>query len=140
MTDSNEEIGLEDFYKLGKIKGWEEKEEKIRKVLSEKFNTSFKRKKLLIGYKSNDTPKQHEFDLVSLDGDIIGEVKTFTPLKGGGRPSGKIDTTFQACYLLEKVIARRKLLVLTNNEFFKIFKKESDGIVSKEIEILYIPV
>ena len=140
MANSNEEISLEDFYKLGEIKGWEEKEEKVRKVLSKRFNAAFKRRKLLIGYKSNGTPKEHEFDLVSLDGEIVGEIKTFTPLKGGGRPSGKIDTTFQACYLLEKVKARRKLLVLTHKEFYKIFKKESDGIVSKEIEILHIPV
>ena len=140
MTKSNEEISLKDFSKLSKIKGWEEKEEKARQMLGKKFNTSFERRKLLIGYKSNGTPKKHEFDLVSSDGEIIGEVKTFKPLKGGGRPSGKIDTTFQACYLLEKVTARRKLLVLTNKEFYEMFKKESDGIVSKEIEILHIPV
>jgi len=137
---STEEISLEDFHKLSKTKGWEEKEGEVRQVLGKKLNTSFEKKKLLIGYKSNGTLKEHEFDLVSSDGKIIGEVKTFKPLKGGGRPSGKIDTTFQACYLLEKVIAQRKLLVLTDKKFYEIFKKESDGIVSKDIEILHVSV
>lgn len=133
-------IGLEEFRKLSKTKDWQEKEERVRRMLGKRLNTTFKKKRLPIGFKSDGTRKEHEFDLVSLDGEIIGEVKTFKPLKGGGRPSGKIDTTFQACYLLEKVEARRKLLVLTNKEFYMRFKKESDGIVSKEIEILHVQV
>jgi len=133
-------LGLEKIRKLGKTKEWEEKEKKVRNILGKRLKTTFKRKKLHIGLKSDGTPKEHEFDLVSLNGEVVGEVKTFTPIKGGGRPSAKIDTTFLACFVLEKAKARRRLLVLTDEEFFRIFKKESNGIISKKIEILHIPV
>jgi len=139
MSGPHKEMSHEAFLELSTTKDWEKKEQSIREQLSKEFNINLERRKLLIGHKSDGTPREHEFDLVSPDGKIVGEVKTFKPLKGGGRPSGKIDTSFQACYLLEKVKAQRKLLVLTNKEFFELFKKECDGIVSKDIEILYIP-
>lgn len=40
--------------------------------------------------------------------------------------------------MLEKVSARKKLLILTDSEFYKIFKRYSDGKISNEIEIVLL--
>lgn len=124
---------------------WLVREDEVRQVLEERLNTRFERRRLPVGLRTDGSVREHEFDLVSSDGKIVGEIKTFEPLPSGSaharyRPSAKIGATFQACYLLEKVKAERKILVLTDSEFYEIFRDESDGIISRDIQILLIPV
>ncbi|MBM3253347.1 MAG: hypothetical protein FJZ16_03740 [Candidatus Omnitrophica bacterium] len=45
-----------------------------------------------------------------------------------------------ACFYLEKTKAEKKLLVLTDKEFYSRFTKDADGLISENIEVLYIPM
>jgi len=81
----------------------------------------------------------HNFDLVSEDNHIVAEVKSHQLTKGGNVPSGKISDTYQACFMLEKVSAKKKLLILTDSRFYEIFRRYSEGKISEEIEIVFLP-
>jgi len=81
----------------------------------------------------------HNFDLVSEDNQIVAEVKSHQLTRGGNVPSGKISDTYQACFMLEKVSAKKKLLILTDSKFYEIFKRYSEGKISEEIEIVLLP-
>lgn len=80
----------------------------------------------------------HNFDLVSEDNQIVAEVKSHKLTKAGNIPSGKISDTYQACFMLEKVSAKKKLLILTDCKFYEIFTRYSEGKISKEIEIVLL--
>ena len=41
--------------------------------------------------------------------------------------------------MLEKVSAKKKLLILTDPKFYEIFRRYSEGKISKEIEIVLLP-
>jgi hypothetical protein len=113
-------------------------ENAAKKWLQNKFNTSFSRRNLQVGSKSNGKPAIHNFDLVSQDNQIVAEVKSHQLTKGGNIPSGKISDTYQACFMLEKVSAKKKLLILTDCKFYEIFTRYSEGKISKEIEIVLL--
>ena len=48
----------------------------IRNFLGKMLGVSLKKHKLIIGYDSKNKPQIHEFDLVSDDMSIIGEIKS----------------------------------------------------------------
>jgi len=119
-------------------------EQKVRKYLSTQFNTQFKKKRLIIGHKSNGKDIYHEFDLVSDDRSIVGEVKSY---KFGNRRTGKSGYTttrkarlIMACFYLEKIPANTKLLVLTNKKLCDEFKYDLNGLLGSNIIIMYIPI
>jgi hypothetical protein len=66
----------------------------------------------------------YRFDMVSPDGKIVGEIKTYTwELPSGGRPAAKIAHSSEACFfLLMAEGADRRLLVFTNHEFYENFR------------------
>jgi len=107
-------------------------EESARKKLEKMFGVPLPKRKVIIGYDSDGFPKLHEFDLVSKDSDILGEVKSCrinaTSFKGA----------LNDCFYLSKVKARRKMLVLTNKDFYSYFKRKSDGLVTSDIEIILV--
>ena len=111
---------------------WAQKEDFARYLLQLRFKTPLSERRVIIGYSSDGTPQTHSFDIVSPDENIIGEVKALTDLTAG------IEFCFAACYRLEKVKAKKKILVLTEKSFCNAFKRKSDGIVSKDIEIIPI--
>jgi len=111
-------------------------EEIAKEWLQKKFNVSFSRKNLQVGLRSDGKPAMHNFDFVSEDNQMVAEVKSHQLTKSGNPPSGKISDTYKACFMLEKASARKKLLILTNPKFYEIFKRYSDGKISKEIEIV----
>ena len=111
---------------------------KAKEWLESKYNQDFAMKKLLVGTKSDGTSALHSFDLVSEDNQIVAEVKSHRLTKSGNNPSGKVSDTYQACSMLEKVDAQKKLLVLTDCDFFKLFKRCSDGKISRQIELVLL--
>jgi hypothetical protein len=124
---------LSSSYERGKIA-----EETAKQWLQAEFNGHFSRTNLQVGSKSNGKPAMHNFDLVSEDNQIVAEVKSHQLTKSGNIPSGKISDTYQACFMLEKVSAKKKLLILTDPNFYEIFKRYSEGKISKEIEIVLL--
>lgn len=113
-------------------------EEIGKEWLQKKFGFSFSKRNLQIGWKSDGKPAMHNFDFVSGDGQIVAEVKSHQLTRSGNVPSGKISDTYKACLMLEKVSAQKKFLILTDSKFYEIFKRYSDGKISKEIEIVLL--
>jgi len=113
-------------------------EEIAKEWLQKKFGVPFSERSLQIGWKSDGKPVMHNFDLVSADCQIIVEVKSHQLTKGGNIPSGKLSDTYQACSMLEKVSAINKFLLLTDREFYQIFKRYSDGKISNDIELVLL--
>lgn len=118
---------------------WFEKEKRVRKILGDKYKTSFSKEKLILGTKSNGAPNLHEFDLYSEDGSVIGEVKSFSKSNDEASNSLNFDCCLADIYRLCKVKAEKKLFILTEKEFYEYFKKKADGLVS-EVEILHVEV
>ena len=98
------------------------------------LGTTLERKKVPIG----TLGKLKTFDGVSENKSIIVKVLNHSGLTSGrNKPSAKIRSTFADCYFLSLTSYSRKILILTNQEFYKIFKEDSYGLL-KDIEIMYI--
>ena len=111
-------------------------EDVARHWLERKFGLPFSKRSLQVGFKSDGKPALHSFDLVSEDGQIVVEVKSHQLTGSGKVPSGKISDAYSACLMLEKVAARQKLLLLTDYEFYALFRRYSDGKIHKGIEMI----
>lgn len=109
-------------------------EEFVRDRLAEMYGMNFKRAKLVVGHDSGKRPQIHEFDLVSENVNIVGEIKS-------GRCSrtnpnlGLVD-----CVYLSKIKARTKLMIFTNKRLYGYFKQNSAGVVSKDIQAIFVDV
>ena len=109
-------------------------EEFVRTKLGEMFGTIFRKQKLLVGYDSKNRPKVHEFDLVSDDMRIIGEIKSGRCISENYR-SALVD-----CFYLSKVKAQTKLMVFTDKKLYEHFKDNSEGLIGNNIRpILILP-
>lgn len=96
------------------------------------FGTSLRKRKLVIGYDSRNKPQIHEFDIVSDDMGIVGEIKS------GRKSRGNYLGALSDCLFLTKVKARKKLLVITDRRFYGYFKVKSEGVIPSNIEIMLI--
>jgi hypothetical protein len=111
-----------------------EVERVVRERLGEMYGTRFRRGKLIIGDKSRGEPQIHEFDLISEDRSIIGEVK-----------SGRCSTTNYSlalvdCFYLSKVKSRMKLMVFTDKELHDYFREKSLGLISADVQSILISI
>lgn len=109
-------------------------EKAVRERLGEMYGTRFRRGKLIIGDRSRGEPQIHEFDLISENRTIIGEVK-----------SGRCSTTNYSlalvdCFYLSKVKARMKLMVFTDKELYDYFRDKSQGLIAGDIQPILVNV
>lgn len=104
----------------------------VRIKLEEMFGTTFKKRRLVIGYDSKKRPKIHEFDFVSEDMEIIGE------LKSGKCSRANYNLALVDCVYLSKVKANTKLMVFTDKDLYEYFKDNSEGVISKDIRVIFI--
>ncbi len=112
-----------------------DKERLIREFLEKMFGASLKKRKLVIGYDTKNKPQIHEFDLVSDDMSIVGEIKS------GSKSRNNFTRALADCFFLDKVEkCRKKLLVLTSKEFYGYFKAHSEGLISSEIDVVLVPI
>jgi len=118
------------------------KEGKVRKILSEQLKINIAKRKLVYAHDKEGLPKIHEFDLVANteNGLLIGEVKSSSYSSQSRYQTTKFWRVLGACIYLEKVKASRKILVLTEKEFFEHFKVDSEGLISEDIEVMLIEV
>lgn len=113
-------------------------EEKVKKILEKEFGRLTKKKVVIEQGKK-------EFDLVSDDNQLVIEVKSYKfdnqTTKKAGYASTRKPRLIAACAYLDKVSAKRKMLVLTSEELHKQFTKDMGefGMFS-EVEIRYIPI
>ncbi len=106
-----------------------EKEAKVRELLGKEFGVGFIKKRL-----SLRTGILHEFDLVSHDGKIVGEV-TSAKHTEKAYPNTRFPRAMLACRYLEMVDAERKLMIFTDKQFYENFKEDSQGLLFGNIEI-----
>ncbi len=108
----------------------------VRRWLRERFKISFESKEIVLSRAMKRNGK-HEFDAVSEDGKIIAGI-----ISSGGKtsrqknPSGKIKKAIAEIYFLSLVEVDKRLLVLTDPDFFKIMRKEMAGKLAEGIEIV----
>jgi len=108
------------------------------KQLSNELRHKLTSKKVLIGISSDGTSRFKKFDGVSDDGEIVVALANNSGYTSGGKkPTGKIRSVFALCYFLSLTQAKRKILILTDSEFYNIFQKESDGLLNG-IELRYV--
>lgn len=104
----------------------------IRDFLERMFGISLEKRRLVIGYDSRNKPQIHEFDVVADDLSIVGEIKS------GRKSRGNYLRALSDCLFLTKIKARKKLLILTNKEFYAYFKVRSEGVIPNNIELMLI--
>jgi len=109
----------------------------VQVKLFERFGVPFSKKMLPLA----GCTGEHEFDAVSLDGKIAASIKSSSGrTSGGSNPAGKFHAAFEELYFLNLVRAEKKLLVLTNKDFYYLFKKKSGGRVAPGLELWYCPL
>lgn len=92
-----------------------------------------RKRKLVVGYDSNNKPQIHEFDLVAEDMSLVGEIKS-------GKPSHtNYARALADCLFLERVKAKRKILVFANKDFYEFFKVKAEGVISQGIDVMLVP-
>jgi len=109
-------------------------EKLVREKLGEMFGTKFRKSKLITGYDSKKRPQLHEFDLISENMDIIGEIKS------GKCTRTNYNLALVDCFYLSKIKARTKLMVFTDKELYEYFRENSEGVITKDVRaILVLP-
>ncbi|MDA8100193.1 MAG: hypothetical protein M0042_11240 [Nitrospiraceae bacterium] len=118
-------------------------EDKVRKKLEVSLGKKLVKKKLVIGCDSAGNRKEKEFDIVSEDGEIVGEIKDYkfsnSTTGTAGYSNVRKYRLIAECFFLERVSARRKILALTNRELAEQFRKDMDGLKS-DVEIMHVPI
>jgi len=118
-----------------------EVEQCVREQLKEKFGQPFVKRFLPVGRCADGSPATHEFDAVSADGRIVVGIKSSSGKTSGGRhPSGKIAAAYKELYFLSLVKAERRILVLTDREFYRILGNDCDGKLAPGLELMLIPL
>lgn len=116
-------------------------EDWVRKTLEKYFDQKLSKKKLCLKPNTpSDVLCEHEFDFVSDDKAIIGEIKSsklgnITTKKAGYTSTRKWRLIGDIFYL-ERVEAESKFLVLTDEELWKQFKGDIDGLTT--VKVLWV--
>ncbi len=121
---------------------YREAEDYVRNTaLPELFHQPFEKEFLPVGRKDDGNTATHEFDAVSKDQTVVVSIKALSGRTAGGRnPSGKVNDANAELLFLSLVRASRRLLVLTDDSFFKLFKRKSDGKRPPGVELLHVPL
>lgn len=115
-------------------------EESVRTILSKEYGVVLTKRRLTLQREKHDrTPNTHEFDFVSPDQKIVGEIKSYKYTKKA-QANTRLPRVMMDCWYLSLVKAEIKLLVLTDEKFYEEFKKDSDGLLPPSIKVCYCPV
>jgi hypothetical protein len=115
-------------------------EGRVRAFLEQKFRTPLPSKKLVVGIASDGRHRFHEFDGASPDGRLVIEIKTNQLKSTPDNPHGRYFSAIKWAlvgdlYMLERVEAKQKLLVLTDRPLFEIFSKDMDGMLPSNTHV-----
>ncbi len=109
----------------------------VRAHLEQRFGVPFSSRVLRLV-----TGGTHEFDAVSEHGTVIAGIKAASGRTSGGRmPAGKIKSAIAELYFLSLISAPRRMLVLTDPEFYQILTNRLDQRLAEglEIELVELP-
>jgi len=104
--------------------GWRQFEERVGNYFGERLDCEFKERRQKVG-----PEQEHKFDLVSADGEIVIECKSYTWTNGQNIPSAKVSTANEALFFLSRVNAERKMLVMQDD-----FNHKGQSLVNKYVE------
>lgn len=110
--------------------------ERLQRKFRKRFCTGGRDRTLIVGRRSSGEEIRHEFDLVSEDKSIVGEVKSDKYTERAHRTT-RLPRMLMACRYLELVKAKKKLLVLSDKKMYEVLKRDLDGLISPEIQIIY---
>jgi hypothetical protein len=113
-------------------------EQKNAEWLKDKYGVEFNSKTLPLGRRIDGCVVFHKFDLVSPDNQIVVEIKNHKITASGNISSAKIIDTYVGCGMLDRVLAKTKLLILSDSHFCQSFRKNSQGRIPRQIEIVCI--
>lgn len=106
----------------------------VLKEVSRKLGVNLKKKKLSIG----NPAREKKFDGVSEDGDTVVYISTSNGYsKSGKLPVGKINAIYMCCFMMNLTSAKRKILVFTSEEFYRIIEEKTKGFLNG-FELMYI--
>ncbi len=117
-------------------------EGRARRRIAEQLGVKLAKRKLVVGISADGVQRQHEFDGVSPDGQVVIEVKTNELRANPGRPSGRYDSAIKQAlaldlYMLSRANAETKLLVLTDRPLFDICGRDMDGLLAPDTRIVH---
>lgn len=112
---------------------------KVLDIAKDRFKMAFvEEKAVLIG----NPPKEHRFDVVSVDGSIIIECKCYTWTNGGNVPSAKMSTLNEAVLYMrsirtgaKKILALKKDIRVKNKESLAQYYCRTYGHLLYDIEV-----
>jgi hypothetical protein len=108
----------------------------VRDRLAERYGQPFATK--VLGLSSGGT---HEFDAVSVDTRIVASIKASSGFTSGGKhPTGKVATCLNEVYFLTLVGADERVLVLTNPDFYTIFRRATSGQIADGVKVELLPL
>jgi hypothetical protein len=109
--------------------------EAVIKIASKKLCEPLQKRTIQIG-----NQKFKMFDGVSTDESVVAKVINHSGLtSGNNKPSAKIRNTFAECYFLSLTKAKIKYLIMTDHEFYNIFKDESNGLLEvNNIKLIFV--
>lgn len=117
-------------------------EDRVRRRIAEKFGIRLEKRKLAVGVKADGVQRFHEFDGVSPDGQVVIEVKTNELRATPSKPRGRYDSAIKQAlaldlYMLSRVGATTKMLVLTDRPLFDMCSRDMDDLLAPDIQIVY---
>jgi hypothetical protein len=116
-------------------------EGKARLLIGEQYGVELRKRRLAVGTKADGSERFHEFDGVSPDCQIVIEIKT-NKLDTSIRARGRYDSAIKQAltldlYMLTRIRAKTKLLVLTDRPLFDLCSLDMDGVLARDTQIVY---
>jgi len=112
------------------ISDWKKFEKFAREIMSQYFGVQ------LEGRKPKGSPKK--FDMVSTNGDIVGDAKFHTLVHGKSLAPAKFMEIAGHVWLLEKVNAKKRFLVFGNQKRVPEWWLEKYGYLVHKVEFYFI--
>jgi hypothetical protein len=109
-------------------------EELVRERLETMLGKKLRKGKLILRCNTKRQPQIHEFDLISEDMSVIGEVKS------GKHSMTNYRSALVDCLYLSRTRVPRKLMVFTNKQLCEYFRRSSEGLVSRDIDVIFVDV
>ena len=110
-------------------------ENRVKEYVGNKFGKKFSEKSLEVG-----PNKFHKFDLVSDDGTIVVECKSYSWTKSDNFPSAKISTAIESLFYLSRIKVDKKILVFQEDintqgeSLVDVFVRRYDGVMD-DVEV-----
>jgi hypothetical protein len=117
-------------------------EDKVRRRIGRQLGVELVKRNLVVGKTAAGIERRHEFDGVSPNGQVVIEVKTNQLNPTSDKPRGRYDSAIKQAlsldlYMLSRISAKTKFLVLTDRPLFDLCCREMDGLLAPDTKIVH---